>query len=67
MNICGEFEAEQQLTDTHCQKDARNGKGATCFKRESMQHLNEIQNCCQKSEMAKDVFAGGVECDAPLV
>jgi hypothetical protein len=42
MKICGEFEAEQAITSTHCQKEAQNGKGATCFKRESMQHLNEI-------------------------
>lgn len=59
MNISGEFEADQQLTDTHCQKDARNAKGATCFKRESMQHLNEIRDCSASTAIAQQSFGEG--------
>jgi len=42
--IDGEFDAQQKMTDTHAAKVAQTGKGATCFRRESSQHLNEIDS-----------------------
>jgi hypothetical protein len=43
INLSGEYDASEQKTDTHAVKECSTGKGATCFKRESAQHLNEIR------------------------
>ena len=42
IHINGEYEADSTSTCTHHAKDALSGKGAQCFRRESQQHLNQI-------------------------
>lgn len=46
VKIKGEFEATEELTDTHASKSAETTKGAGCFRRESKQHLNAV-DCFQ--------------------
>lgn len=42
VKISGSFEADQDITEAQAAKVAESGKSATCFRRESKQHLNEI-------------------------
>lgn len=46
INISGTYAAEQKLTETEHGKSAETGKGATCFRREAFQHLNQIGKTC---------------------
>ena len=42
ITIKGEYNAEEEITDTQAAKVGETGKAANCFRRESAQHLNEI-------------------------
>jgi hypothetical protein len=42
ITINGEYNAEEQITDTQAAKVGETGKAANCFRRESSQHLGEI-------------------------
>jgi type II secretory pathway pseudopilin PulG len=46
IDLNGEYEAQEDLTETQHAKSAEAGKGATCFRREAFQHLNQIGKAC---------------------
>lgn len=46
ININGEYNAEQKLTDTQHGKSAETNKGATCYRKEIFKYLNQIGKAC---------------------
>jgi hypothetical protein len=64
INFSGSYVATEKLSETHAAKDAKTAKGATCFRRESFQHLNQINKPCDFNPLAsRDLSTGAGSCD----